>query len=628
MSTFDFTEKDSLKYKKDKHGICLAGMSLNGVSVLGKSFSFHYRYLDQWGWSNNSAPWKEIVWNNVSEKKDSISFIGDIRRNDDPKNLFNIKMTIRKNSCSFGGKNFSGIGVEFQALSEIPFAMEIEVGVPLSKMFRESYVQDLYTADKCSSISEKWAGVRSGNWQWQRSPFDFYTSDKGVLLSRINSLDQLFSSGAELDGNSPFLKYKYTLESCSKWKTPELSFLFCRGTFDQIARKDLWGEIFLSESARFRKQVNVREEEVLPMANIPIDGGTPGCNPLKDRRIQGTFDEFAEEAISICEKMNFKRMLVGSPWISYRSKGMFVKTQPDLVYDSRCGIIDFEIAKEYGGRNAFRIFCDKAHEKGIEVFVWYPGFHLANHSHHLTEHPEWIIRKHDGSPYTYVFFHLTAISPRLEVQKYFLDNLKTLKKDCGFDGLWLDSYSFSFQTLDYSRKQGVSDAREGILMIKRLQDLGFKVINEGYAPFGIRGDGEAMFFKGQEEAAVETSLFTYYKNIPEILKDDSYFRFLANKAPLTLAARHIPKKMQKTISVWNKAFNSVEKFMQHRKLLENNRGVLWSGRQNVKILFSYADMNFDLENDAVITDLISGKKQIPGKSIFIPRLSIYKIEYK
>ena len=622
--TFLFGNSDFIKYRTSDSNIIIDGMTLNDIPVTRKALIFRYRYfLEQ------PTEWRGITWERASGGKNAISFSGDIRVNDEEKYIFKIEMILRNRQYSGGGKKFSGIGIALKALGTIPFAMEIEIGLPLDKSFRDCHIQDLYTSKKCSSITEKWTGLNCGIWQSQRSPFDFITSGKGTLLSRISSLFQPFSSGGEYEKDKgPLINYRYTFESCCKWKSAELSFLFSKDKITQLRAKDLWCEIFLSESEKFRKEAGVKREEVIPMANIPIDGGTPGCAPKEDMKIQGKFDGFAKKAIALCEEMNFKRVLVGSPWVSYRSIGKTVKAMASVVYDSRCGIIEFEIPPEYGGRKAFRTFCDRAHEKGIEVFVWYPGFHLANHSHYLTEHPEWIIRKSDGSPYTYVFFHITAISPRLEVQKHFIENLKSLKADCGFDGLWLDSYSFSFMTLDFSRNQGTSDAKDGILMIKRLQDAGLKIINEGYAPFGARGDGEAMYFIDQEDAAVDTSIFTYYKNIPEILKDNSYFRFLANKAPLTIAARYIPMKDRKTVSLWNKAFNEAVKFMAHRVLLENSNGVLWKSPDNVEILFTYGNYKFELKKRAVVTDLVSGIVQKDENSFPTSKFGIYKIEYR
>ncbi|MFA6717165.1 MAG: hypothetical protein WCS27_17435, partial [Victivallaceae bacterium] len=512
---FALSETDAIEYGIENNNLRFAGMALNGMGVLRDSLKFHYRCLDGWGEANYLAPQRKLIWTEMPESGDGVAFSGNITGNRDPERVFKLRMLVSRDTFSLHNREFTGISIRFAALSEIPFAMELEMSLPLSGMFKRAYIQDLYTADKCSSIDKNWPGFCWGIWQCQRSPFDFFGSDKGVLLTRLSSLTQLFSSKGNWEVGGPLLKYKFTLESESKWQSPALSFLVCREAMDQTMEKNLWSGIFLAESAGFRRASGIKAEKPLPMANIPIDGGTPGCNPPEAMKPQGKFDAFAAKAIALCEEMNFKRMFVGSPWISYRTLGTPVKTQPNLIYDSRCGIIDFEIAEEFGGRDAFRIFCNQAHERGIEVFVWYPGFHLANHSAYLTQHPEWIIRKADGSPYTYVYFHITAISPRAEVQKYFLENLRQLKQDCGFDGLWLDSYALSFHTLDFSRKQGVSEAEAGISMVKRLQDLGFKVINESYAPFGCRGDGEAMFFKGQEDAALDTCLFTYYKNLPE-----------------------------------------------------------------------------------------------------------------
>ncbi|MDD2709028.1 MAG: hypothetical protein PHV34_13665 [Verrucomicrobiae bacterium] len=537
-------------------------------------------------------------------------------------------MIARACQCFINEKCFAGIGLRFEALQQIALPLELEIGLPLHKRFSRHHVQDLYTPQKCGVMGEQWQGARWGIWQGMRSPFDLFTSESNVLLVRLGELAGMFSSGGEwIQGKGPLFRYRYTLDSETRWKCAEWSLLLHQEKMDLEGQKDLWCEIFLAESERFRKAAGVKREEVLPMANIPIDGGTPGCAPKLHLKMQGRFDIFAEKTLSLCDKLNFRRIMVGSPWISYRSLGMKVKALPSITYDSRCGILDFKIASQYGGREAFRIFCDKAHEKNMEVFVWYPGFHLANHSNYLSKHPEWIIRKADGSPFTWVYFHITAISARIEAQRHFINLLKRLKKDCHFDGLWLDSYnSMPFMSLDFSRKQGVANTADAIAMVKRLQDIGLKIINEGYSPFGARGDGESMFFLGQEEMAVETSLFTYYKNNPAILKDHAYFRFLANKAPLTVAAKYLPKGKMKKIGEWNRAFNQAVKHMIHRHLLKNKRGVIWRDEKGVEILFAYRNFQHKLLQRASVIDLISDKLIKCKKSMGAKKMKIYKID--
>lgn len=366
------------------------------------------------------------------------------------------------------------------------------------------------------------------------------------------------------------------------------------------------------------------------MANIPVDGGTPGCAPRDRLKVRGTFDEFAEETLSLCAELNYRRVLIGSPWISYRTEGMTVKATPSVTYDSRCGTIEVEVSPKYGGRSALRRFCDAAHARSIEVFAWYPAFHLANCSRHLTEHPEWIIRKADGSPFTMSYFHITAISPRQEAQQHFLTRLKEIKEACRLDGLWLDSYNdMPFLTLDFSREQGVEHCQAGIEMVKRFQQIGLHVINEGYSPFGARGDGETTFFKGQQDMAVETTLFTYWANLGKVLENDGYFRFLANKAPLTLPVPYLAAEARPAIARWNAAFQQVVPFMQHRRLLPNDQGVLWSDGAAVAILFAYQEGEVDVGERDLAHDLIAGQSiAVRHGHLAVRRSHIYQISRK
>jgi len=598
----------------------ISGLTLREIPVNTKGITFRYRFL-----RSGYEAWQDLVWSKVKKDKDILLYSGVCALGRHHK--YNIALSIKNREFAIEQNRFSGLALQFSADKVIPWAGEIECSLPLSGSRWRYYIQDRDSTSKDTLVTKGWKGTCLINWQAQRSPFDFMTTTQGVLLSRISTLSQMFSSKAEyVPGKGLVCTYKFTFESSRKWKSSELAFLFLKKKLSERKKKDLWAEIFLTESERFRKQIGVKREEVLPMANFPIDGGTLGCAPLNKLKIEGSFEEFVNKAIPLCKKLGFKRILVGSPWISHRTEGIWTKCTSGITYDSRCATIDFKISPKYGGEKSFRIFCDKAHAHGIEVFVWYPGFHLSNHSPYLTEHPEWIMRKADGSPETRVYFHITPISPRYEVQKQFLENLKKLKKSCGFDGLWLDSFNISFGSLDFSRKQGISGAKEAAEMVKRYQEIGYKVINEGFSPFGARGDGEALFFKGQEDMALDTTIFAYYTSLRKILKNDSYFRFLANKAPLTIAAKYIPKGKMKRVAAWNMAYNKVVQHMIHRELLGDDHGVLWTDNSGSrKILFSYKNGNFKLKKRAKIINIITGERFVEKDLLRVYKGQIYRI---
>lgn len=595
-----------------------------GARVSAPGISCRYRFL-----LADPQPWKELAWSTAEEQPHGARAAGILEF--DFGRRFPVTMHVRHCDTDLAGRHFSGFGIRLAAQATIAFPVEIEFVLPLAQGDWRYYVQDLNTPQKAGEARRLPAAVSYGNWQAKRSPLDFAAGSHGVFVARLDSLSQMFSSGAEfVPGKGLIVHYKFTCPSAAKWCTPELSMLLCSARLDAAEQKDLWCEIFLRESQRFRDQAGIRREEVLPMANIPVDGGTPGCAPRDRLKVRGTFDEFAEETLSLCAELNYRRVLIGSPWISYRTEGMTVKATPSVTYDSRCGTIEVEVSPKYGGRSALRRFCDAAHARSIEVFAWYPAFHLANCSRHLTEHPEWIIRKADGSPFTMSYFHITAISPRQEAQQHFLTRLKEIKEACRLDGLWLDSYNdMPFLTLDFSREQGVEHCQAGIEMVKRFQQIGLHVINEGYSPFGARGDGETTFFKGQQDMAVETTLFTYWANLGKVLENDGYFRFLANKAPLTLPVPYLAAEARPAIARWNAAFQQVVPFMQHRRLLPNDQGVLWSDGAAVAILFAYQEGEVDVGERDLAHDLIAGQSiAVRHGHLAVRRSHIYQISRK
>ncbi|OGV67632.1 MAG: hypothetical protein A3K19_14620 [Lentisphaerae bacterium RIFOXYB12_FULL_65_16] len=591
----------SIRVDRAASGATLAGLTLAGELATTGALGIRYRFL-----LGEPTAWKPLTWDRTQAAATSLTCKGSLVLN--ASHSFGVNLRIRAVSYAApGGRRFSGLAFRFAATQGVAWPVELEVSLPLGKGPWRGYLQDLDSPIKAAAANPDWRGFAWRNWQGQRSPFDLFASKTGALWCRLSTLSEMFSSGAKWAPDSGLVAtYRFTFGSETRWQSADLAFLVLPERRDERATRDLWAGLFLAESERFRTEAGVRREEVVPMANIPIDGGTPGCAPKGKLKIQGTFDEIAERVLRTCAAMNYRRVMIGSPWVSQRTEGIWFKALPSITYDSRCGIIDIEISPKYGGRPAFRRFCRQAHAEGVEVFAWYPGFHLSNFSPYLTQHPDWLMRKPDGSPFTYVYFHIAALSPRLEVQQFFLDRLQELKRACEFDGLWLDSYNLSFMALDFYRKQGVSGCQEAIDMVKRLQDIGIRVINEGFSPFGARGDGETLAFLGQEDMAVETTLFTYQGHIDKVLEGDAYFRFLANKAPLTMAATYIPARARQRIAAWNAAYHAVVGSMLERHTLPDDRGVLWSDGARILTLFCYRDAPFVLPGGGEAVDLLCG----------------------
>jgi hypothetical protein len=569
-----------------------------------------------------------LLWKDVVKETDKLILKADIA----PFEGYSkeIELWITPSHAKAAGHEFRGVAFSFHSNEIHDWAGEIQLEFPLNVNNWTSFVQDLYTQNKSGFIDADWRGIDFNNYQGARSPLEFITNDDKALWGRLEKPDQMFSSRAALQDDKATFFLQFSFDSQSAWTSCEFAWLIALDVNAAGTSKyDLWAQVFESECQRWRSLFGIVEDTVIPMANLPIDGGTPGCAPENDRNIYGTFDEFADYAIDLCCEMNYKRILIGSPWVSSRTEGRIEKCTRAVTYDSRCGTVEFEISPSYGGRKSFKRFCDAAHKHDIEVFVWYPAFHLSNHAPFLHEHPEAILRSANGAPFTYVFFHLSILSLTPEVQKYCVDKMEELKKDCGFDGLWLDSYNnFSFMSMDFSQKHGVSMCREGIEIIRKFQETGLKIINEGYSPFGARGDGEAMFYKDQECMALDTSLFTYYKNSEELIDCGSFFRFMANKAPLTIAVKYVPKHLRREVGELNKIYNDIYPLMQKRKLLQDKLGVQWNNKENITIIFAYKNGVVDLKTTAIeVCELRSGQKlSIVAKQLQLEAGKIYYIK--
>jgi hypothetical protein len=607
---------------QELNGAChVCGVSIEDTVISRHAWQVTQRYLVA-----GEPAWQAVSWKLHAATKQQLVFAAPLASVQGV--AVELRLRFGHAARQAAGLSFRGLSVELSTSADVPLPGEVRLVLPLELSGWLGCVQDLYTASKADLIGPAWKGFHHGNWQGQRSPLEFAASAAAVFWGRLGSVSQSFASAARFDPErGPLFTYTFGFSSVCRWESPDLALLLAArgGAADP---RDLWAHLFVDESERFRRDAGVVREEVLPMANIPIDGGTPGCAPRETLRIQGTFDEYGPAALAHCQQLNCRRLLVGSPWISQRTEGLSFKALPSITYDSRCGTLDVEVSPRYGGRAAFRRFCDQAHAAGVEVYCWYPAFHLSNFSAYLTQHPDWVLRKADGSAFTHVYFHISAISARLEVQEHFLRRLAELREECRFDGLWLDSFNgMPFMSMDFYRRQGVDQTSEAIDMIRRLQELGIHVINEGFSPFGARGDGETSFFIGQEDMAVETSLFTYFSSNPRVLDGDTYFRFLAHKAPLTLAAEHVPAHRRAELARLNGAFTQVVALMQYRQHLAADQGVVWLSAGVVRVVFAYRHGALRLSHAAGVQDLIADRvASREGDATVLEAGHIYRVD--
>lgn len=252
----------------------------------------------------------------------------------------------------------------------------------------------------------------------------------------------------------------------------------------------------------------------------------------------------------------------------------------------------------HGGIDALRYLCDKAHAAGIEVMLysgatWMYGEHPsmgflpdapAYHG------PDWFVwESKDGPVKRYaeggteyqtrdgVVRRVVRLSLRSGWYQYSLDQYAEIKKRTGVDGVWLDSWTWPNQDVNYAEPTPKPAVVEAMQYVADLQKLGYTVLVEGQSPAAL----ESFWYRQESYAPLQGNEFSLSGMSPFALNGDGLldldpFRLLAYGCAmfqdirlLADATDDVVSEMTKLARACNKMMNSIhEKLGMPRRVRE------------------------------------------------------------
>jgi len=235
---------------------------------------------------------------------------------------------------------------------------------------------------------------------------------------------------------------------------------------------------------------------------------------------------------------------------------------------------------EGGVRQRVRELCRQARQRGLEVILWFPTAHLSPRSPLLREHPDWIVRRKDGSPFRYVYEELVGVSHAQGYGTYALDRLRALRRQAPFAGIFLDSFQvFGSDAIDYGSPRWRPQFPALLDFLRALQRAGLTVLAEGQTPYAIPAStGFLQHVQSDPE-------FLLYKTNPhwggQKVSPERYFRLVAFMAPPLLdeQAWWSDEALQALGSYVNRAYNRRWPSMFRCLLLPQGQGTLWWDRR-------------------------------------------------
>jgi hypothetical protein len=442
-----------------------------------------------------------------------------------------------------------------------------------------------------------------------RIPFDYLLLPSGAMISFYEPMGIVWSKMGKIRNEETFSFHnEIVLGRQREFMTPKKVVLFYASPPEGI---NGWTKVWDILAERVQKAVGLKS--ILPLTTIDA-----GVGELVDRMYTNnpmTWKEMADKVIPYAESLGYQAIWIGGIWN--------FTFNPELR--GQDGVINYGITEKFGGEKELKYLCDKAHTAGLKVIAWFPCGHLYKDSPLLQEHPDWLVKKNDGTAYGWGYPHLVCGSFRTGYKEYALSKLRYIREKTGLDGLWLDSMPWSAYTvINYAEQNPSPQVAEFVDFLKKLQEMGYAYIAfEGMGQFILSGHGalsKNWFVQESdlrsipaEEYMFKSNFMTVQDNREKLYEELDYYKFLANKAPLVYYSTDIRNK-EKLLSIITQANNDYRKSlpaMVQRNVLPDGKGVEWRNNENKDIaFFSYKSSGYKAVDAKEVLDVTTGRQVV------------------
>ena len=246
---------------------------------------------------------------------------------------------------------------------------------------------------------------------------------------------------------------------------------------------------------------------------------------------------------------------------------------------------------------AVRQLAAQARQYNINLVIWATQT-MSQCSPFVKAHPEWALRRPDGTLFNYVYRDLVGMSHASGYSDFFVSRMTDRMREVPFDTLWLDSFFFSGDLIDWMNPHLTPNLDAALGTVRKLFAAGVRrVYCEHHGPFIL---SSATGYLSPKEIAAGKNLFLLYNTAivdhmgnntldyaPEI-----YFKLLAFKCCPQPYLRHYfnyPEFRAKASYV-NKAYARALPLMEKCVVLPGEVGTLYfNNSRDRAILFTFVD---------------------------------------
>jgi hypothetical protein len=134
----------------------------------------------------------------------------------------------------------------------------------------------------------------------------------------------------------------------------------------------------------------------------------------------------------------------------------------------------FRYADAFGGSAGMKELIDAARANGIAVSQWFAN-HLSRYAPSLKQHPDWVLKEPDGSPYDASYFILNTGRMRSPYGAELERQVLAVHQETGLDGAFWDSFhNLGVTAVDWGAPDKAPQAEEIFRMLGRLQQAGYR----------------------------------------------------------------------------------------------------------------------------------------------------------
>lgn len=464
---------------------------------------------------------------------------------------------------------------------------------------------------------DQWATLLPGNlWaRWSLLPsFDLQYGPKGVLLGWFDRVS-LIRSVLESNPGESVLRVidLHLFENSLRIQTNPKTILFSPEEIDDVDAINLWTRVQDAEARKAREQFGLPVEA--PPAVVMSKNAWRGVdfNTTYENLLE-VAAEFRADYIfidSVFEHQEaFRQALENALPLDRREDPIFDK----FNHGNMCNTLDYEVAQSWGGESGLRALCDRAAARGVKVLSWMAA-HLSpntslQHREELGKANLFAVKEsghHPDTGYPAACWTMNLHSPIADKLR---EQLIGVCQRTGLAGYLWDSFSnLGWWQLDYASGTMKPQFEQTMALYAALEKEGLYITPEALVQFSAHS---CCGMHGGEIYSGELAPFAHNSNIPFF-----YGKFTGNRSPECLmlkgeidllplfeaiSHRRIPNLGFETvpreqwnpgrrdqIREWLQAYQSCRHAMQHRIVLKDQLGVLWTNDGPEAVFFAYQD---------------------------------------